>query len=157
MTDINEAPESIWAVAEPNNVSADILGDVYAQRIPDGMVGKPVKYIRADLAKPKVKPLVWDDDPHGNCAFECNEFGEMFFGSWHADTIVETCKTAYFAIYQHSPYEFMWVDGTLDNIRFSKYIKSWDEKPEIPWFACVADAKAAAQADYERRILSALE
>ena len=46
------APEGIWAVTEPNDESADILGDVYAQQTPDGMVGKPVKYIRADLCTP---------------------------------------------------------------------------------------------------------
>jgi hypothetical protein len=54
-----QAPERIWAVTEPNDVSADIMGDVYAQQTPDGMVGKPVEYVRADLAKPRVKPLKW--------------------------------------------------------------------------------------------------
>ena len=45
---MNEAPERIWAVTEPNDISADILGDVYAQQLPDGMTGTPVKYVRAD-------------------------------------------------------------------------------------------------------------
>lgn len=45
---MNEAPERIWAVTEPNDISADILGDVYAQQLPDGMNGTPVKYVRAD-------------------------------------------------------------------------------------------------------------
>ena len=45
---MNEAPERIWAVTEPNDISADTLGDVYAQQIPDGMTGTPVKYFRAD-------------------------------------------------------------------------------------------------------------
>ena len=52
MTDTtHEAPERIWAVTEPNDISADILGDVYAQQVPDGMVGTPVEYVRADLIK----------------------------------------------------------------------------------------------------------
>lgn len=45
---MSDAPEVIWAVTEPNDVSADILGDVYAQQLPDGMNGTPVKYVRAD-------------------------------------------------------------------------------------------------------------
>ena len=56
----HQEPEEIWAVTEPDDVSADILGDVYAQQTPDGMVGKPVKYIRADLVTPRVKPLEWE-------------------------------------------------------------------------------------------------
>lgn len=42
------APEKIWAVTEPNDVSADILGDVYAQQVPEGMVGEPTEYTRTD-------------------------------------------------------------------------------------------------------------
>lgn len=42
------APEKIWAVTEPNGVSADILGDVYAQQVPEGMVGEPTEYTRTD-------------------------------------------------------------------------------------------------------------
>jgi hypothetical protein len=42
------APERIWAVTEPDDTSAQILGEVYAQQLPDGMVGDPVEYIRAD-------------------------------------------------------------------------------------------------------------
>lgn len=44
-----DAPERIWAVTEPDDISADILGEVYAQQIPDGMVGNPKKYILSDL------------------------------------------------------------------------------------------------------------
>lgn len=46
---MSDAPERIWAVTEPDDISADILGDVYAQQVPDGMVGKPVEYVRADI------------------------------------------------------------------------------------------------------------
>ena len=45
---MSEAPERIWAITEPNDISADILGEVYAQQIPDGMNGTPVEYVRAD-------------------------------------------------------------------------------------------------------------
>lgn len=48
MTNETTAPELIWAVTEPDDVSAQILGDVYAQQVPDGMVGEPVEYVRAD-------------------------------------------------------------------------------------------------------------
>ena len=41
-------PERIWAVTEPDDISADILGEVYAQQVPDGMTGTPVEYVRAD-------------------------------------------------------------------------------------------------------------
>lgn len=46
---MTDAPERILAVTEPDDISADILGDVYAQQVPDGMVGTPTQYIRADL------------------------------------------------------------------------------------------------------------
>ena len=71
------APDRIWAVTDPDDISAQIMGAVYAQQVPDGMVGCPVKYIRADLCDPmqdkRVKALVeavkampqdWYDD---NC------------------------------------------------------------------------------------------
>jgi hypothetical protein len=48
MTNETTAPERIWAVTEPDDVSAQILGDVYAQQVPDGMAGEPVEYVRAD-------------------------------------------------------------------------------------------------------------
>lgn len=52
---MSEAPEHIWAVTEPDDVSAQILGEVYAQQVPDGMVGQPVKYVRADLYDAQAK------------------------------------------------------------------------------------------------------
>lgn len=45
---MSDAPERIWAITEPDDISADILGDVYAQQVPDGMNGTPVEYVRAD-------------------------------------------------------------------------------------------------------------
>jgi len=46
---MSDAPERIWAATEPDDISAQIQGEVYAQQTPDGMVGQPVEYIRADL------------------------------------------------------------------------------------------------------------
>ena len=44
---MTDAPERIWATADID-VSAQIT-DVYAQATPDGFVGKPAEYLRADL------------------------------------------------------------------------------------------------------------
>ena len=57
---MSEAPKEIWAVAEPDDISADILGAVYAQQLPDGMVGQPVKYTRTDLAQAATEKAVAD-------------------------------------------------------------------------------------------------
>jgi len=56
---MTDAPKHLWAVIEPDDISAQILGEVYAQQTPEGMVGVPVKYTRADLP-PDVKPLEWE-------------------------------------------------------------------------------------------------
>ena len=112
-----------------------------------------VEYIRADLAKPTVKPLEWHDDPQ----YETDEYGFEIWGEFSHKDIVATCKSWYLAVYQNSENEYMWVDGTRDNIRHSKYRKFPSfEKVEIPWYPTVKEAKEAAQADYEQRILSLL-
>lgn len=63
---MSDAPERIWAVTEPDDYSAQILGNVYAQQVPDGMVGKPVEYVRADLAREDPAP----DHAEWNAAIE---------------------------------------------------------------------------------------
>lgn len=55
---MTDAPENIWAITEPDDVSADILGDVYAQQVPDGMNGTPIKYIREDVALAMVAAVI---------------------------------------------------------------------------------------------------
>lgn len=55
---MTNAPENIWAITEPDDVSADILGDVYAQQVPGGMNGTPIKYIREDVALAMVAKAV---------------------------------------------------------------------------------------------------
>ena len=112
-----QEPEEIWAVTEPNDVSADILGDVYAQQTPDGMVGKPVKYIRADLAKPRVKQLQWiTPSPTTD-------------GKWQDTTGIYDIE---------------------ESILFIGHVETGTP------YITDKEAKAAAQADYERRVLSAL-
>ena len=129
-----QEPEEIWAVTEPNDVSADILGDVYAQQTPDGMVGKPVKYIRADLVTPRVKPLAW-----------------VVFDAWTmwAETSVGKYAINDIASNDESGCVLLKIDG-----KCQRYIDpigdDWGMWPNI------GEAKAAAQADYERRVLSAL-
>tara|TARA_Y100000296_G_scaffold71505_1_gene87055 strand:+ start:97 stop:567 length:471 start_codon:yes stop_codon:yes gene_type:complete len=151
---MNDAPERIWAWQETDPITDKKWGA--GQWYTDDVVldGDEVEYIRKDLAKPRVKPLVWHVDPQ----YETDEFGCDSWGEFSSESIVATCKTKYLAVYQHSEDKYMWVDGTLDNIRYSKYKKppKW-ETVEIPWYPTVDQAKAAAQADYEQRILSALE
>jgi len=144
-----DAPERIRAFigdfVEPPDIEAfaHLTGDTYG-----------VEYIRADLAKPTVKPLEWHEGPQ----YETDEYGCDSWGEFSYENIVATCKTQYLAVYQHSENKYMWVDGTLDNIRYSTYRKfPFLEKVEIPWYPTVKEAKEAAQADYEKRILSVLE
>jgi hypothetical protein len=146
---MTDAPERIWATG---NTNTGCWNDTSVAH--HGV--SEVEYVRADLARaaPTVKPLEWHDEPQ----YERDEYGCDKWGEFSAESIVATCKTDYLAIYRNSESEYMWVDGTLDNIRFSTYRKppKW-ETVEIPWFSTVEAAKAAAQADYERRILSALK
>jgi hypothetical protein len=82
------------------------------------------EYIRADLARPRVKPLVWD-----------------YYN------VAETPFCTYSVIdYLREDEGYMWTR--------SEY-PYHDESEEN--YDSIEDAKAAAQADYERRILEALE
>lgn len=121
---MDEAPERIWAVTEPDDISADIFGDVYAQQTPAGMVGQPVEYIRADLVRPRVKPLVWERSASFGEVYEAKTiFGEYLCG-------IDNEGIAYGG---GAPNANEWVD-----------------------YDSVADAKAAAQSDYESRVMSVL-
>ena len=53
---MTDAPERIWATVDID-ISAQTT-DIYAQDTPDGFVGNPVEYTRADIPV-KVKPMVW--------------------------------------------------------------------------------------------------
>ena len=81
---------------------------------------------RADLARPKVKPLEWDDwsEPHEYWYCSETSFGRYII------------RQAFFS-------ESCFIAVTPTELRISENT--------------LEDAKAAAQADYERRIIAALE
>ena len=118
---MSEAPERIWAwtCRKPWETAWDVDDDEappYA-----------VEYIRADLARPKVKPLEWVTLPWStDSVFYC--YAESLFGDFGYG--LDNEGAAYYAV--------------PDQVGFIEA-----ENPEA--------AKAAAQADYERRILAALE
>lgn len=85
------------------------------------MYGETVQYIRADLARPKVKKLVWEYHPVGKMASD--NVGKAY--------IIDDRN--------RRPVFIKWPQG---------------QAPEIE---TVAEGIALAQADYERRILGALE
>ena len=129
------------------------IGDaVYdQQKYNNGHVGDTVDAILA-LLRENIT-LEWDAEP------EC-EYDDLGFKSWGEfsfDTIVATCKTAHYAIYQFSSDKYMWVDGTLDNIRYSTYRKPPNyERVEVPWFDSPESAKAALLEHYRNTIIAAL-
>ena len=80
-----------------------------------------VEYVRADLAKPRVKPLKWEKHPAGIMA-----------------------STGQGASY------------VVDDRQFRPTFIKWPSGNFAPDIGSLFEAKAAAQADYERRVLSAL-
>lgn len=126
---VPEAPEMIWA--DTDNLTW--VETDPAERMKDC----EVQYVRADLAtpapqwQPKVKPLVWTDPAPPNDEYR---------------------------------YDHVFAESALG--RYSIEWKSWKEYDDFGVF-CAGDyvcsehqleyAKAAAQADYERRILAALQ
>lgn len=123
----NDAPERIWtSEAKP--------GRGYWQDHGDGMY-RPVEYVRADLcaAQPaeagrvSVKPLVWNE---GLWSGQPAWFADCGFGCW---TLVK-----------HRVHDNR---ISVDDLRGELHEED---------YATFDEAKAAAQADYERRILAAL-
>ena len=112
-SETGDAPERIWAW--PWNGEAR-RGQWNTSQINDG-----VEYIRADLARPKVKPLEWEYHPAGTMASD--KVGNCY--------VIDTRS--------RRPYFIKWPQGYAPNIE------------------TIGAAKAAAQADCERRILAALE
>ena len=110
---MSDAPERIWMLPEMAR-RPQFLRGVY-----DG--SGEVEYLRADLARPKVKPLVWVD-----------LYGD---GSRYEVSLDDPLG------YEDS------IHGLQDGTYHSHFGA----------FATLEDAKAAAQEDYERRILAALE
>lgn len=87
---------------------------------------------RADLAKPRVKPLVWDKNPD-----------EQEWYAKIAEVNGDTFERGYMILPSASG--FTLYDGFASRRRV------------LAHFTLAPEAKAAAQADYERRILSAME
>ena len=118
---MNEAPERIWAVSVDGTYGSTRWS------------GKPwnggVKYIRADLARPKVKPLEWDDFEGMGANASAFLLVGYLITFWHSMGVFEISVTA--------PGYSTIVDGE----RFHPTLE---------------EDKAAAQEDYERRILDAL-
>jgi len=127
---MTDAPERIWATVDID-ISAQTT-DIYAQDTPDGFVGNPVEYTRADIPV-KVKPLVW--------GFRTILEGEVF-GVWmYAGSIVGAYEIHTFEGRAHSGIAFLQCPNKCGLIEFPT----------------TAEAKAAAQSDYETRIRECLE
>lgn len=93
-------------------------------------------------------PMEWEKDEFG-----CDEWGEFRTG------LVALSACSCYAIYKHSTTQFMWVDGTLDNIRYSTY-RDWrnpTDKVEIPWHPSIESAQDAANAHHRATWFAALQ
>ena len=121
---MSDAPGRIWAWPWNGETRR---GQWHTSQINDG-----VEYIRADLARPKVKPLKWVD-----AKISSNSPRET------AESLVGT-------------YEVLrWAHG-----EFGGSVPSTNPEASNIEFVggeSLQEAKAAAQEDYERRILAALE
>jgi hypothetical protein len=122
-SDLTEAPERILCIEDrkfrwPHGYTSAWPMDPKDDR-------SPVEYIRADLARPKVKPLVWKWLTGENTGFLCSgDSGALSY------SIMVSRNRVY------------GIPGPFDS---------------SAEYETLEDAKAAAQADYERRILGALE
>ncbi len=90
-----------------------------------------VRYVREDLAAPKVKPLVWWDDEESGLPASVTPTATMYH-------IVAMPRTGRFLVM---------IDGAIEVSAPGGGI----------YFEDIDSAKAAAQADFENRILSALD
>lgn len=119
----NDAPERIWVCPDDEEWITGVW-----DLVQDG-VEPEEKYIHADIAKPRVKPLVWVEYYPGSGNWSAPAFGGWYFA--------KKC-------WDHGGFGF-WspIDGPDDAHRSCN--------------PTIKAAKAAAQADYERRILEALE
>ena len=125
---MSDAPERIWAwtCRKPWETAWDV----------DDEEAPPyaVKYIRADLARPKVKPLEWVEGDYTTRDDAPMEERRIRLWEWRADI--------YTIILQTGPDGLYVLRNKSDGIG-----------AVVPTLEA---AKAAAQEDYERRILDAL-
>lgn len=54
----DEMPDTIWVTKEDDDVSAQIMGDLYAQHDRDGMVGLPTRYIRQMRVQMRLNSII---------------------------------------------------------------------------------------------------
>ena len=112
---MSEAPERIWAFMP------DIFDNISVWQDQPSPALDTTEYIRADLARPKVKPLEWYDDD------------------------VDVIEAVGWGV----TYSVMTMPSGKGNLRIGSKLR-WVTYPTPE------AAKAAAQEDYERRILAAL-
>ena len=112
---MSDAPERIWAFMP------DIFDNMSVWQDQPSPALDTTEYIRADLARPKVKPLEWEYHPSGTMASD--NVGKFY--------VIDTRRLR--------PYFIRWPQG------------------QAPDIENIGAAKAAAQADYESRILASLE
>ena len=129
---MSEAPERIWGEVfrrDEGGHTLTIAGDYPLHR------EDSVEYIRADLTRPKVKPLEWVEGDYTTRDDAPMEERRIKLWDWRADI--------YTIIRQRGPDGLYVLRDKSDGIG-----------AVVP---TLEDAKAAAQEDYERRILAALE
>ncbi len=119
---MTDAPERIWA--KQTSGWGDLERGVYQSAEVDG----DVEYTRADLAKPRVKPLVWDG---------IRTTGDREVYAQDADTEIGHYIAASDG-----------VDGSFFIVGYGGYNRLTGN---------LEAAKAAAQADYEARVLACLK
>ena len=123
MTD-TQAPERLW-VTDIYCAGGQVITYAYESE-------GDVEYVRADLARPKVKPLEWEESPVGKCWAYC-------------------LTGTYYVNEAHSMGTWWWRWASCAGARRT------GQASRPPGFATKEAAQAAAQAHHTRRILSALE
>lgn len=126
---MSEAPERIWAFMP------DIFDNISVWQDQPSPALDTTEYVRADLARPKVKPLEWVEGDYTTRDGAPMEERRIKLWEWRADI--------YTIIRQRGPDGLYVLRDKSDGIG-----------AVVP---TLEDAKAAAQEDYERRILAALE
>ena len=140
---MTDAPERIWAEvfrSDEGGNTLTIAGD-YKIHAEDS-----VEYIRADLARPKVKPLVWDVDGRSLRMDDTMAFGRGY--DWDGYECLRQEGYGLASGYIIWPEKIGGADWSLYGTHDGLF---------VPGLAGEEAAKAAAQADYDRRIIAALE
>ncbi|MEY1555354.1 hypothetical protein AB3Y40_06930 [Yoonia sp. R2331] len=126
---MSDAPERIWIGPYTGDWQSKDYDISVGEPFGDGM---EQEYIRADLARPKVKPLVWGQN--GSIGSLWSPFN--LWGGFSAHYTIDETRPGY------------------SEVSFG--ITCHEFGDSVVWFGPSSLAKSAAQADYEARILSAL-